>query len=152
LGWIGEATALGAPVSGVSQKRKGPMRDFSTEERAGNTMYGQWSSGTGTAFCSRCGAPSQMDHAFCPRCGAALHGSRDLSWRRGPRLPYGIGGLDLDAIMRHPSYRPLLYAAGTIFALVLIVEMARALVGLAVVALIVFLVANWARRRECRSY
>lgn len=122
------------------------MREQYTQERAGSDLSGRWSPKPEQACRGRCSAAAAPDHAYCPRCGAPLPGGQD----GGTPPRGGTGGPDLEALAGHPAVRPLLYVAGTIFSLVLIVEMARAVAAVAVVALIVFLALSWVRARERR--
>jgi hypothetical protein len=94
-------------------------------------------------YCPHCGAVTRDDHAFCHACGAVLPGPRHLMSQPRPALLSMVGD---------PGVRMLALALGGLVAVLLISEVVKAVLGLALPLLIIIVVVYWARERRRRYY
>jgi hypothetical protein len=97
-------------------------------------------------YCPYCGAPAQDDHVYCAACGAALHTSRRSSLISSP-LPVALARLSGDS-----GVRLLALAVGSLFAILVIGELVRAVLALAVPVLLIVVMVYWVRERRRRYY
>ena len=96
-------------------------------------------------FCPHCGTPTQDDHAFCHSCGVELPGAR--AWAMQPLRAAGLLNMIGD-----PGIRLLAYAVCGLVAVLVIGELVKMVIGLAVPVLIVLGILYWARERRRRYY
>jgi len=96
-------------------------------------------------FCSHCGASARDEHLFCSSCGAELPAAR--AWAMQPRRATSVLNLAGDQ-----GIRLLAFAVCGLLAVLIIGELVRFVVGMAVPALLVIALVYWARERRRRRY
>jgi predicted amidophosphoribosyltransferase len=96
-------------------------------------------------FCPHCGTETRDDHAYCPACGTALPASRP--WAMTPARSTGLLNLVGD-----PGIRLLAYGVAGLLAMLLLAEVVKAVVAVALPLLIVLAILYWARERRRRYY
>ena len=91
------------------------------------------------ARCPRCRSVTHDRYAYCPTCGTPLQAGKQAAGNGRSRQ--GLEGLlpqgGLDAVLRDPRYRPALYMASGIFLALVFVQVAHAVAGLAILALLI---------------
>lgn len=96
-------------------------------------------------FCPECGTPARDEHQFCSSCGVELPAAR--AWAMQPARATSVLNLAGDQ-----SIRLLAYAVCGLLAVLIIGELVRFVVGLAVPLLLVVAILYWARERRRRRY
>ena len=96
-------------------------------------------------FCPQCGTTTRDDHAYCPACGSALAASR--AWSVAPSR--SVRALDL---VGNQGIRLLAYAVGGLLAMLILTEVVRTVVAMAIPLLLIAIVVYWARERRRRYY
>lgn len=101
--------------------------------------------GTCVMYCPHCGTATRDHHAYCHACGGVLRGARRWTVAEAPAS-------GLRRIVEVPGGRAAIYAVGGLVAMLLIAEVVRAVVALALPLLVVLLLMYWARERRRRYY
>jgi len=115
------------------------MYESTTREQAPGSAEPPRAAAQTEARCPRCRSVTHDRYAFCPTCGTPLQ-ARNQAAGNG-RSRQGLEGLlpqgGLDAVLRDPRYRPALYMASGIFLALVFVQVAHAVAGLAILALLI---------------
>ena len=96
-------------------------------------------------FCPHCGAQTKDEHLFCSSCGAELPAAR--AWAMQPRRATSVLNLVGDQ-----GVRLLAFAVCGLLAVLILGEVVRLVVGMAVPVLLVIALLYWARERRRRRY
>ncbi|MGH2410249.1 MAG: zinc-ribbon domain-containing protein [Chloroflexota bacterium] len=96
-------------------------------------------------FCPQCGAQTKDEHLFCSSCGAELPAAR--AWAMQPRRATSVLNLAGDQ-----GIRLLAFAVCGLLAVLILGEVVRFMVGMAVPVLLVVALVYWARERHRRRY
>ncbi|HEY8284525.1 MAG TPA: zinc ribbon domain-containing protein [Chloroflexota bacterium] len=96
-------------------------------------------------FCPHCGAPTRDEHLFCSSCGVELPAAR--VWAMQPRRITSVLNLAGDQ-----GIRLLAFAVCGLLAVLILGEVVRFVVGMAVPVLLILALVYWARERRRRRY
>ena len=96
-------------------------------------------------FCPHCGAPTTDEDAWCRACGAVLPGARGYSIEPARSR----GAIDL---VGEPGIRLLAYSLATLVAVLVLHEVLRFVLALALPMIVVVALVYWARARRKRLY
>jgi hypothetical protein len=94
-------------------------------------------------FCPHCGGIARDEHQFCSTCGAELPAAR--AWAMQPARSTGVLNMASDH-----GIRILVYAVCGLLAVLVIGELVRFVVGLAVPIVVIAALVYWARSRRRR--
>lgn len=96
-------------------------------------------------FCPRCGGAARDEHQFCSACGAELPAAR--AWAMQPMRSAHVLNLASDH-----GLRILAYVVVGLLAVLILGELVRFVVGLALPVLVVVALVYWMRQRRRRRY
>ncbi len=96
-------------------------------------------------FCPHCGAATRDEDAWCAACGAILPGARGYSVE--PARPRGV--IDL---VGEPGIRVLAYTVAALIVVLVVGEIVRFVLALALPLLVIAALVFWARSRRKRLY